>query len=133
MFQSKIFLLRKFNLMCDFLTGYGLTETSGMVAITSGPVDASEVSVSIGKVSANSEAKVVDTEGRAQPLGATGELWLRGPLIMQGYLDNPKATMDTITLDGWLKTGDIATIKDDGNIYIVDRLKEIIKVKGFQV
>ena len=64
---------------------------------------------------------------------AEGELWIKGPQVMQGYLNNAKATAETITDDGWLRTGDIARIDEDGYLFIVDRLKELIKYKGFQV
>merc|ERR1712029_330206 len=65
--------------------------------------------------------------------GKRGELWIRGPQAMKGYVDNPKATAETITADGWLRTGDIAYYDDKERFYIVDRLKELIKVHGFQV
>jgi len=64
---------------------------------------------------------------------ARGELWVRGPNVMKGYWRNPKATAETLTSDGWLKTGDIAYVDDRGNFFIVDRKKELIKVKGNQV
>lgn len=62
-----------------------------------------------------------------------GEILLRGPNIMKGYLNNPEANAATFTKDGWLRTGDIGKLANDGHFYIVDRLKELIKVKGFQV
>jgi len=78
-------------------------------------------------------AKYVNEEGAEVPAGETGELWMAGPNIMMGYLNNPTATADAITLDGFFKTGDIGYQDGDGNFYITDRLKELIKYKGFQV
>jgi long-subunit acyl-CoA synthetase (AMP-forming) len=79
------------------------------------------------------ELKVVDAEGRALPLGESGELLVRGPQVMRGYLNNPEATKETLSVDGWLRTGDIAYIDSDAYVFIVDRVKELIKVKGLQV
>lgn len=64
---------------------------------------------------------------------ARGELWCRAPNVMKGYWHNKKATEDTLTSDGWLKTGDIAYVSEEGHFFIVDRKKELIKVKGNQV
>merc|ERR1711997_1435875 len=81
----------------------------------------------------NTEAKIIDIEsGEALGLNQQGELCIRGPQIMKGYLNNPKATEETIK-DGWLHSGDIAYYDDMDRFFIVDRLKELIKVKGFQV
>ena len=88
---------------------------------------------SCGVLVPNSECKITDvSSGENLPPHKTGELCLRGPQVMKSYLDNPKATDETIK-DGWLHSGDIAYYDEGGNIFIVDRLKELIKVKGFQV
>ena len=89
---------------------------------------------SVGLTASNTEARIVAPDsGEDQPVGVEGELWIRGPQVMKGYLNNPEATAATIDGDGWLHTGDIARIDDDGHVFIVDRLKELIKVKAFQV
>jgi acyl-CoA synthetase (AMP-forming)/AMP-acid ligase II len=82
----------------------------------------------------NTEIRIVDLDsGENLGPGERGELWVRGPQVMHGYLNQPEATAATITSDGWLKTGDIAVVDDDGYVSIVDRLKELIKVKAYQV
>lgn len=92
---------------------------------------------SVGEPNANCEAMIVDEETNkeitARGPDARGELWARGPNVMKGYWRNPKATAETLTPDGWLKTGDIAYVDSDGHFFIVDRKKELIKVKGNQV
>ncbi len=94
-------------------------------------------SAAVGEPNANCEAKIMSEEGDREILGrgpsAVGELWCRGPNVMKGYWRNPKATAETLTSDGWLKTGDIAYVDDQGMFHIVDRKKELIKVKGNQV
>lgn len=67
------------------------------------------------------------------PQGEQGELWIKGPNIFKGYYQNPKATAESITHDGWYKTGDVGFIDEDKNIFITDRVKELIKYNGFQV
>ena len=113
-----------------FREGYGMTELSPVATMTI--VDLFKPG-SCGVLLPNMEAKILDL-GTGEALGPneTGELCLRGPNIMKGYLDNDKATEETIQ-SGWLRTGDIALYNDLGRIFIVDRLKELIKVKGFQV
>ncbi len=82
----------------------------------------------------NTESRIVDPEtGEDQPVGGTGELWVRGPQVMKGYLNNAEATEATIDADGWLHTGDVAVIDEDGHMTVVDRVKELIKYNGFQV
>jgi 4-coumarate--CoA ligase len=89
---------------------------------------------SVGTLISGTEARLVDPDtGVDAASGARGELWIRGPQVMRGYLNNDAATAATIDAEGWLHTGDIATIDADGHTFIVDRLKELIKVKGFQV
>ncbi|KAK1394201.1 hypothetical protein POM88_013257 [Heracleum sosnowskyi] len=87
-----------------------------------------------GLLSASIEGKIVDPgTGVALGPGQQGELWLRGPSIMKGYVGDNAATAETLTSDGWLKTGDLCYFDSDGFLYIVDRLKELIKYKAYQV
>ena len=90
---------------------------------------------SCGAPISTSKAKIVDLASGEQALGPYehGELYVSGPQVMKGYLNNPEATKEMIGEDGWLRTGDVAYYDDEGNFYIVDRLKELIKVKGLQV
>jgi acyl-CoA synthetase (AMP-forming)/AMP-acid ligase II len=110
------------RLGCVVGQGYGMTEAGPMIAVA--PIgDPERIRPgSAGLIVPGTEVKVVD-----------GELWVRGPQLMEGYLDNPAATAATLDADGWLHTGDIGHIDDDGYVFLVDRLKELIKVKGFQV
>ena len=110
--------------------GWGMSETSPLGLLT--PIN-DIVEGSCGVLVPNTECKITDvSSGENLPPHKTGELCLRGPQVMKSYLDNPKATDETIK-DGWLHSGDIAYYDEGGNIFIVDRLKELIKVKGFQV
>ena len=119
------------RLNCVSLQGYGMTELSPVSHVT--PADAARSGAS-GLALPNTECRIVDPDSGADlPAGERGELWIKGPQVMMGYLNNPEATAETITEDGWLKTGDIAIIDADGYMFIVDRLKELIKYKGFQV
>jgi acyl-CoA synthetase (AMP-forming)/AMP-acid ligase II len=121
------------RLDCGIVQGYGMTETSPVTHVV--PDDrAGEAPGSIGFLVPNTECRVVEigTDQDAAP-GEPGELWVRGPQVMKGYLNNPRATADTIDPDGWLRTGDIGRVDEDGRFWIVDRLKELIKYKGYQV
>ncbi|KAG6841958.1 hypothetical protein C0991_004446 [Blastosporella zonata] len=115
---------------------YGLTETSPTTHLLQYQ-DANRKVGSIGILLPNLEARLlIDGEGDGDieaKEGESGELWIRGPTIMKGYLNNEAATKDSITPDGWFKTGDIAIRDPEGFFYIVDRRKELIKYKGFQV
>ncbi|KAF2788927.1 4-coumarate-CoA ligase-like protein [Melanomma pulvis-pyrius CBS 109.77] len=113
--------------------GWGMTEATCAVT-TFHPANKS-LSFSVGELLSNCEAKVVlDDEGKVEaPQGERGEIWVRGPNVMKGYWKKPEATKETLTVDGWLKTGDVAYVDKDNNFFIVDRKKELIKVKGLQV
>jgi 4-coumarate--CoA ligase len=112
--------------------GYGMTELSPVSHAT--PWDRDAPPGSIGVLVANAQARVVDpVTGEDVDAGQDGELWIRGPMVMKGYLNNPEATAATIDAEGWLHTGDIGHVDAEGWWYVVDRLKELIKVKGFQV
>jgi acyl-CoA synthetase (AMP-forming)/AMP-acid ligase II len=119
----------------DITQGYGLTETSPVTHLLP-PKDGMRKVGSIGILVPNLQARLVASDEDniidAAP-GEPGELWVRGPTVMKGYLNNPSATAKSITADGWFKTGDIATRDEDGYYNIVDRKKELIKYKGFQV
>ena len=113
--------------------GYGLTETSPATHVTSDD-PATIKPGSIGVPVANTECRVVDpTTGKDVAPGQDGEIWVRGPQVMLGYLNRPEATRATIDDDGWLHTGDIGHADEDGQFFIVDRLKELIKYKGMQI
>lgn len=116
---------------CDIGQGYGMTELSPVThAIAPGEYRAG----SVGTLIPNTEMRIVDPETNADAAaGEPGEVWIRGPQVMVGYLGNDEATRQTIDADGWLHTGDIGQQDEDGHLYIVDRLKELIKYKGFQV
>lgn len=117
----------------EIVQGYGLTETGGGVAATIGPEECERYG-SVGRLVEFMEAEIVDpSTGEALPPGQQGELWLRGPTLMKGYVGDKEATAATFHPDGWLKTGDICYFDSDGFLYIVDRLKELIKYKGYQV
>ncbi|EUC55217.1 4-coumarate-CoA ligase [Rhizoctonia solani AG-3 Rhs1AP] len=112
--------------------GCGLTEMSPTVLLT--PLyRATEKIGSAGELLPNLEARLVGEDGVDVDEGQPGELWLRGPSVMRGYLNNPAATKNAMTSDGWFKTGDVVLRDDDGFYTIVDRLKELIKYKGSQV
>ena len=115
----------------EVVQGYGLTETS---PVTHATQPGKARSGSIGFVISNTEVRIVDPETHVD-LGKNeeGEIWIKGPQVMHGYLNNPEATHETIDDDGWLHTGDLGRVDDDGYWYITDRLKELIKYKGFQV
>ncbi len=105
-------------------TGYGLTETSGVVTMNIGAIYKGKPST-VGQPLPTVEAKVVDESGVELPAGQPGELLVRSPIVIRGYLNKPEATAEAIT-DGWLHTGDIAVIDEDGFIAIVDRAKDLV-------
>ncbi len=117
---------------CKVIQGYGLTETSPVTHLIR--PDGENKPGSIGPPLANTECRLVDQEtGEDVAEGERGELWIRGPQVMKGYLNNPEATAATVDAEGWLHSGDVGVVDGDGFFTIVDRLKELIKYKGFQV
>jgi acyl-CoA synthetase (AMP-forming)/AMP-acid ligase II len=121
------------RLGCMVKQGYGMTETSPVTHLV--PRDATDTPIdSVGHVVPNTEFRVVDVGTNIDAeSGEKGELWIRGPQVMKGYLNNESATRDTIDDDGWLHTGDVAIVDENEYTYIVDRVKELIKYKGYQV
>ncbi|KAG4116155.1 hypothetical protein ERO13_D12G151900v2 [Gossypium hirsutum] len=131
--KSMIQRLRKRLPKVKLAQAYGLTETTGRVFSTMVP-DETQAEGATGKLMPNCEAKIVDPEtGAALPPAKPGELWVRGPLVMRGYVDNEEATVGTLDSDGWLRTGDLCYINNEGFLFFVDRIKELIKYKGYQV
>jgi long-chain acyl-CoA synthetase len=110
--------------------GYGLTEASPVVTSSAGlPIKVG----SVGKVMDGITVRLVDASGDDVLRGDSGEIWVKGPNVFQGYLDDPEQTARVLTPDGWLRTGDIAVTDDDGYLYLVDRAKDLIIVSGFNV
>ncbi len=109
--------------------GYGLTEAGPVVTSSAGmPVRVG----SVGRVLVGQEVRLVGDDGHDVPAGDAGEVWVRGPNVFQGYWNDADATA-RVLVDGWLRTGDIATADDDGYMYLVDRAKDLIIVSGFNV
>jgi acyl-CoA synthetase (AMP-forming)/AMP-acid ligase II len=120
--------------------GYGMTELSPVSHTTpeaghEPPGATSPVPKgSVGYALPNTECRLVDpATGQDVGPGERGELWVRGPQVMKGYLNNPQATADTVDPEGWLHTGDVAVVDEEGRYTVVDRVKELIKYKGYQV
>jgi acyl-CoA synthetase (AMP-forming)/AMP-acid ligase II len=113
--------------------GYGMTELSPVSHSMREEDDDADLN-SVGVSLPNIECKLVDPDtGEEVGRGGRGELWVKGPNVMSGYLNNPDATAITLDADGYLHTGDVATVTDAGVFTIVDRVKELIKYKGYQV
>ena len=110
--------------------GYGLTEASPVVCIN--PVTQPKVGT-VGLPVPGTEVSVRDERGKSLAIGETGEVWVRGPQVMQGYWGRPEETRNTLTDDGWLKTGDIGMIDPQGFVKLLDRKKDMIIVSGFKV
>jgi acyl-CoA synthetase (AMP-forming)/AMP-acid ligase II len=112
--------------------GYGMTEASPVTHYAD-YLSPQRVGT-VGRLVPLTECRIVDVESaRDSAAGQPGEVWIRGPQVMKGYLNNAEATARTLDREGWLRTGDIGVVDDEGYLTIVDRLKELIKVKGYQV
>ncbi|XP_073946392.1 uncharacterized protein [Choristoneura fumiferana] len=114
----------------DFSQGYGLTETSPLATLN--PLNSKEYKT-VGFALPNMLMRIVDDKMNNLGPNEVGELLFKGPNVMKGYKKNPEANKNAFTEDGWLRTGDLASINEEGRLTIVDRLKELIKVKGYQV
>lgn len=115
---------------CSICEGFGMTETSPVVSVN--PFQAIQIGT-IGIPVPSTLCKVVDDQGIEQPIGAIGELCVKGPQVMKGYWQRQDATDEILDAEGWLKTGDIGVIQEDGYMRIVDRKKDMILVSGFNV
>ena len=119
---------------CPIIQAYGMTETSPYTNSDFVDPELRQYG-SVGPSVPDTEEKVVDLETGTNelPPGEIGELMIRGPQVMKGYFENPEATAETLTEDGWIRTGDIVRMNEEGYVWILDRKKELIKYGGFQV
>ncbi|KAK1419972.1 hypothetical protein QVD17_29442 [Tagetes erecta] len=117
----------------SLVQAYGLTETTGGISRIAGPYESTIVGT-VGRLIAHCEAKIVDPNtGAGLPPMKRGELWVRGPFVMKGYVDDKEVIDTMVDSDGWLRTGDLCYFDNEGFLFVVDRLKELIKYKGYQV
>jgi acyl-CoA synthetase (AMP-forming)/AMP-acid ligase II len=121
------------KLGCPVVQGYGMTEASPVTHLS--PTSNAPLKPgSVGRVVPNTEVKIVDVAAGVEvPQGKEGELWIRGPQIMKGYLGRPEETAACLDAEGWYHTGDVGYVDPEGYFFIVDRTKELIKYKGLQV
>jgi acyl-CoA synthetase (AMP-forming)/AMP-acid ligase II len=113
------------------VTAYGLTESCGVVSICRAHDSAERISHTSGCAMDGTEIKCVDREGRTVPPGTDGEIWCRGFNVMRHYFNNAAATAEVLTGDGWLRTGDVGVMDEDGYVRITGRIKEMFIVGGF--
>jgi acyl-CoA synthetase (AMP-forming)/AMP-acid ligase II len=125
--------LRKELALEHIITAYGMTETTGVGAICRRDDDDETIANTSGRPFPGSELKVAGADGGEAAVGEAGEVWIRGFTVMAGYLDDPEATAAAMTADGWYRTGDVGVKDAGGNLRIVDRLKDMLIVGGFNV
>ena len=111
--------------------GYGLTETSPVVSAN--PLDGREFNGSVGLPIPSTDVEIRDDDGNTLAAGEIGEICVSGPQVMRGYWQRPEATAEILSDDGWLQTGDIGRMDEQGFVYIEDRKKDMIIVSGFNV
>lgn len=114
-----------------FLTSFGQTECTALATVNYPDADFETIAKTVGKPLPGVELLIVDADGKPVPQGESGELLIRGPNVMQGYFEEPEQTAATIDADGWLHSGDVGCIGEDGNLRILDRLKDVVIVGGF--
>ena len=115
---------------CGITEGYGLTETSPVVSVN---VPGQEVLGTVGVIVPGTQVSVIDSNGKPQPPQGAGELCVKGPQVMRGYWNKPEETANCLDAEGWLRTGDVVCVGDDGRLRILDRMKDMIIVSGFNV
>jgi len=113
------------------INAYGLTESTALVSSSRPDDDPELIANTVGRAADGLEVKIVDDEGQDVPRGGTGEIWVRGYLVMDGYWEDPEATTGAITPDGFLRTGDIGVMDEQGFIRVTDRKKDMFIVGGF--
>lgn len=118
------------RLGCLVKQAWGMSELSPIGTLNS---DFNKKTGSVGPLVSNTYGKILDDNGKSLGPNEPGELAIKGPQVMMGYLDDPAKTKECLSSSGWLRTGDVAYYDDDGFFYIFDRIKELIKVRGFQV
>jgi acyl-CoA synthetase (AMP-forming)/AMP-acid ligase II len=117
----------------DLFNSYGLTECSGTITISPPGAGLDALAETIGSPVQADRVRIVDAEGQPVPDGTGGEIQIRGPHVFLGYLNNPQATRETFTPDGWLRTGDLGAHDGDGNIRLLGRTREMFKSGGYNV
>ena len=126
--ETEINLLERIG--CPVKQAWGMSELSPIAIFTS---DFNLRSGSVGHLTPDTFGKIVNPSGKSLPSGHEGELMIKGPQVMMGYLNDTEKTVECLSTDGWLRTGDVARYDEDGFFYITDRIKELIKVRGYQV
>ena len=127
-------LVRRLHALCPRLRSfYGMTETVGSVCYSDPDASLDDLARTVGRPDPRYDVRIADPEGHAPPRGEAGEIQVRGDFLMRGYLNQPEATRDAFTADGWLRTGDLAIEEPDGQYRLIGRLREMFKSGGYNV